>query len=50
MMQAASGSGKPVLLEYDTEGGHSAGQPIETTIQKMAEEMLFLHAQLGVKP
>ena len=50
LMQSASGSGKPVLLEYDVEGGHSAGQAIEKTIHKLAEEMLFLHAQLGVTP
>ena len=50
LMQSASGSGKPVLLEYDTEGGHSAGQAIEKTIHKLAEELLFLHAQLEVTP
>lgn len=41
-VQAASSSGKPVLLHYDTEGGHSAGLPIAKQIENTADMLAFL--------
>jgi prolyl oligopeptidase len=40
---------RPVLLHYDTKGGHSAGKPIGKQIDDLADELSFLFWQLGVK-
>src|SRR4029077_1819954 len=32
LMQASTGSGKPVVLHYDTQAGHSGGTPISKEI------------------
>lgn len=45
-VQAASGSGKPVLLHYDTEGGHSAGLPVGKLIDNAADLLAFLVSQV----
>jgi len=48
-MQAASGSGKPVLLLYDTQSGHSGGRPVSKLIEETTDEMVFVFSELGVK-
>jgi prolyl oligopeptidase len=45
-VQAANASGKPILLHYDTEGGHSAGLPIAKQIQNSADMLAFLVSQV----
>ena len=45
-VQAASASGKPVLLHYDTEGGHSAGLPVGKLIDNAADLLAFLVSQV----
>ena len=50
LMQASTGSGRPVLLQYDTKAGHSGGKPVTKQIDDLADELLFLDWQLGVKP
>ena len=45
-VQAATASGKPVLLHYDTEGGHSAGLPIGKMIDNAADLLAFLVSQV----
>lgn len=43
-LQAASSSGRPILLRYDAAGGHlSAG------IERITDELWFLFSQLGVQ-
>ncbi len=49
LMQSASGSGKPVLLRYDTKAGHSGGMPVDKTIEDLTDEMRFLFWQLGTE-
>lgn len=48
LMQAASGSGRPILLHYDVTEGHSGGQPLAKRIADAAEEQGFLLWQIGV--
>jgi prolyl oligopeptidase len=48
LMQSANGSGKPVLLQYDTRAGHSGGKPVARVIEDLRDELSFLYWQLGV--
>jgi prolyl oligopeptidase len=50
LLQATSGSGRPVLLHYDTKAGHSGGLPASKVIEDLTNEMLFLFWQLGITP
>lgn len=45
-LQAATAGDAPVLLHYDTEGGHSAGLPIAKQITNTADMLAFLVAQV----
>ena len=45
-LQAASTSGKPVLLLYDTKAGHAGGRPLSKIIDDVSLEMAFLFWQL----
>ena len=49
LMQADSGSGKPVMLLYDTKSGHSGGKPVNKTIDEVTDTLGFLFWQLGIK-
>jgi prolyl oligopeptidase len=49
-LQAASGSGRPVLLRVDTEAGHGAGNARRKQLDSMADWWTFLFWQLGVDP
>jgi prolyl oligopeptidase len=46
LLQASSTSGKPILLHYDTEGGHSAGLPVAKQIENAADMLAFLTSQV----
>jgi prolyl oligopeptidase len=48
LLQAASASGNPVLLQYDTHAGHSGGKPTDRYIEDLTDEMVFLCWQLGM--
>ncbi len=50
LMQAASGSERPILLRYDTKAGHSGGIPVSKLVDKLAEELAFLFWQLDAPP
>jgi len=50
LLQAATGSGRPVLLHYEVKSGHSGGTPISTVIDDSTTELSFLFWQLGVEP
>jgi prolyl oligopeptidase len=45
-LQAASTSGKPVLLLYDTKAGHAGGRPLSKIIEDVSLELTFLFWQL----
>jgi prolyl oligopeptidase len=48
-LQAATASGRPVLLLYDTAAGHSGGKPMSKAIDDSSLEMAFLAWQLGLE-
>jgi prolyl oligopeptidase len=47
MMQWATGSDHPVLLRYDTTGGHSGGRSVTKQIDETGDGLIFLYWQLG---
>ena len=49
-LQAATGSGLPVILWYDARGGHAGGRgrPMSLRIEDSAREITFLASQLGL--
>lgn len=47
LLQAASSSGRPILLHYSLAGGHSAGISVEQQIQDHADELTFLWTETG---
>jgi len=47
-LQAATGSERPVLLNYDVKAGHSSGRPVSKRIEDDALVMQFLYWQLGM--
>jgi prolyl oligopeptidase len=47
LLQAASASGRPILLHYSLTGGHSAGVSVEQQIQDHADELAFLWTETG---
>jgi len=49
LVQASTGSGKPVMLLYDTKAGHSGGRPIRLWIEDTTDELSFLFWTLKVK-
>lgn len=46
-MQAASASGRPILLHYSLAGGHSEGVSVEQQIQDDADQLGFLWIETG---
>ena len=48
LVQASTGSDRPVLLHYNTKAGHSGGLPVTQQIEDQADELSFLFWQLGV--
>ncbi|HET6201608.1 MAG TPA: prolyl oligopeptidase family serine peptidase [Planctomycetota bacterium] len=49
-LQAATASGRPVLLRHDAKTGHSGGKPTARQVEDLVDELSFLFAQLGVPP
>jgi prolyl oligopeptidase len=47
LLQAASKSGRPVLLHYSLAGGHSAGVSVDQQIQDDADQLTFLWTETG---
>ena len=48
LLQASTGSDRPVLLHYDTKAGHSGGLPVSKLVDNMTDELSFLFWQLAV--
>lgn len=49
LVQAASSSGRPVLLHYSLKGGHSAGVAAAQLIDDYADQLAFLWTETGVR-
>ena len=47
-LQAASSSGRPVLLRISMDTGHGAGTPLNRRVEQDADTYAFLMAQLGM--
>ncbi len=47
LMQAASSSGRPVLLHSSLAGGHSGGMSVDLQIQDDADQLTFLWTETG---
>ncbi len=47
-LQAATASGRPVVLLYDTKAGHAGGRPLSKIIEDLSLEIAFLFWQLGL--
>jgi prolyl oligopeptidase PreP (S9A serine peptidase family) len=47
-MQAATSSGLPILLMYDTKAGHSGGRPFTQIVDELSLKLVFLTAQFGM--
>ncbi len=47
LMQASTGSDRPVLLHYDVKGGHSAGLPVTRQVENEADALAFMVWQLN---
>jgi prolyl oligopeptidase len=49
LLQASTGSDRPVLLRYDTEAGHSqGGMSVTKRVEQTTDELEFLFWQLGI--
>lgn len=48
LLQASTGSDRPILLMYDTKSGHSGGRPLGQQIAESTNILSFLFWQLGV--
>jgi prolyl oligopeptidase len=49
-LQAASASGRPVLLRLETKAGHGAGKPRGKVVEELTDCYAFLFWQLGIEP
>jgi prolyl oligopeptidase len=47
LMQADTGSDRPILLHYETQAGHSSGVSIRQQVQDTADELAFLWNETG---
>jgi prolyl oligopeptidase len=47
-LQAASTSGRPVLLRHETAAGHGAGKPVSRLIEEQTDIWTFVFAQVGI--
>jgi prolyl oligopeptidase len=48
LMQAANGSDNPIMLRYDTKGGHSGIGNVSKNIDEQVDQISFLAARVGL--
>jgi prolyl oligopeptidase len=48
-LQAATSSGRPIFLWYDTKAGHAGGRPLTKVVEDLSLEAVFLFSQLGIE-
>lgn len=49
LMQASNGSSNPIILRYDTKGGHSGIGSVDKVVDQQVDMMSFIADRLGVK-
>ncbi len=49
LMQASTGSGKPIFLRVDTKSGHGQGKPTSKVAEEIVDEYSFVFKALGMK-
>jgi len=49
LMQADNGSDNPIILRYDTKGGHTGIGSVNKVIEQQVDQMSFVADRLGVK-
>jgi len=47
LVQSASTGGRPILLHYSVQGGHSAGVSVDQEVQDAADQLTFLWTETG---
>jgi prolyl oligopeptidase len=47
LLQAASSSGRPILLHYSEAGGHNGGMSVDQQVQDEADQLTFLWTETG---
>jgi prolyl oligopeptidase len=50
LLQAETGSERPIMLRYELKAGHSGGRSLTQDIEDSADQFSFLFWQLGVTP
>ena len=50
LLQASTGSDRPILLRTETRAGHGVGKPLSKQIDEAADVWTFLLWQLGLEP
>jgi prolyl oligopeptidase len=48
-LQAASSSGRPVLLRLESRAGHGAGKPLSKVLEELTDTWSFVFWELGVE-
>jgi len=48
LVQASTGSDNPVLLRYDTSGGHTVSGSVDKTIDELVDEISFAASRTGL--
>jgi prolyl oligopeptidase len=49
-LQAATGSGRPVLLRLESKAGHGAGKPLNKVLDELTDTWTFIWHELGLAP
>ena len=48
-LQAASSSGRPVLLRLESRAGHGAGKPLSKVLEELTDTWTFVFSEVGVE-
>jgi len=48
-LQAATSSGRPVLLRLESRAGHGAGKPLSKVLEELTDSWTFVFSELGVQ-
>jgi prolyl oligopeptidase len=48
-LQAATGSGHPVLLRLESRAGHGAGKPLTKVLDELTDTWTFVFSEVGVE-
>ena len=48
-LQAATASGRPVLLRLEARAGHGAGKPLTKVLDELTDTWTFVFSEVGVE-